>query len=154
MKLNHKQPTAGTSSQLTTRLKTIGYSARLSRFCRPSTHALIGLGLNDIASEGDYVWTSGEASGYFNWDPNYRRFPPQPDGPLDDVVAMVTGEPEIWTPGTWHDFYTAGEGAWPDVQVYPLVEVKPVPEPSTVAIWSLFGAIGLGYGWWRVRRPM
>jgi hypothetical protein len=27
-----------------------------------------------------------------------------------------------------------------------------VPEPSTLALWSLFGMVGAGYGWWRNRR--
>ncbi|MCC6126689.1 MAG: hypothetical protein IT426_17140 [Pirellulales bacterium] len=27
----------------------------------------------------------------------------------------------------------------------------PVPEPATIVVWSLLGAIGLAYGWWRRR---
>ncbi len=27
----------------------------------------------------------------------------------------------------------------------------PVPEPSTLVLWSLFGMVGVGYAWWRKR---
>lgn len=29
---------------------------------------------------------------------------------------------------------------------------SPIPEPSTLIIWSLLGALGTGVGWWRKRR--
>jgi hypothetical protein len=104
----------------------------------PSGVGVLGLGVNDIDTEGVYVWTSGEPANYFNWDPNPNPpFDPQPDGPYDDVIGMVVG---FWTSGTWHDFNTVDGDQWPDVEVYPIVELGPIPEPGALVIW---GGIGL-----------
>lgn len=32
------------------------------------------------------------------------------------------------------------------------VSLTVVPEPSTLALWSLFGTVGVGIGWWRRRK--
>ena len=105
----------------------------------PGGEGIIGIGLNDFLVEGDYVWTSGETPGYFNWDPNQNgHLAPQPDGALDDVVGMVVG---FWTSGTWHDFYTDGD-LLPPIKPFRLVEVVPVPEPSTAIAMGVLGVVG------------
>ena len=30
--------------------------------------------------------------------------------------------------------------------------VAPIPEPTSIAVWSLLGLAGIGAGWWRRRR--
>ena len=30
--------------------------------------------------------------------------------------------------------------------------ITPIPEPSTLIVWSLLGALGMGLGWWRRRK--
>jgi hypothetical protein len=32
------------------------------------------------------------------------------------------------------------------------LQFNPIPEPSTLIIWSLLGAFGISVGWWRRRR--
>jgi hypothetical protein len=32
------------------------------------------------------------------------------------------------------------------------LDVAPIPEPSTLIIWSLLGSLGIGFGWWRRRK--
>ncbi len=34
------------------------------------------------------------------------------------------------------------------------VDVVAVPEPASLVLWSVLGMVGVGYGWWRKRRPM
>ena len=33
------------------------------------------------------------------------------------------------------------------------VNVNTIPEPTTLIVWSLLGASGVGIGWWRRRKP-
>jgi len=84
------------------------------------------IGLNDLVQEGQFVWTSGESPGYFNWAP------PEPNNgggifPNEDVV-------HIWYPGSGFPL-----GSWVDAQDFlhynGVVEV--VPEPSTLALAGL-----------------
>ena len=93
----------------------------------------LGLGLNDLDAEGDYVWTNGEPVTYLNWDPDPFPFGPQPDGEYDDVVGMSVG---IWTPGTWSDVNTEPGDDWEDIWLYPIVEVKAVPETSVFIFYN------------------
>lgn len=104
-----------------------------------TTPGILGIGLNDLVTEGDYVWTSGAAVSYLNWDP-YPHPPigPQPDGDPDDVVGIAVG---FFTPGRWHDFNTIDDDV-PPASVYAVVEVTSVPEPSTL-VHSVCGAIAL-----------
>jgi probable HAF family extracellular repeat protein len=44
-----------------------------------------------------------------------------------------------------------GFGTNPDGDVHGFL-LNPVPEPSTLIIWSLLGALGIGVGWWRRKR--
>ena len=37
----------------------------------------------------------------------------------------------------------------PSVTLQP---INPIPEPSTIAIWSLLGLVGLGFGWRKKRK--
>ena len=50
------------------------------------------IGLNDIANEGTYLWDSGEAVGYTNWNPGEPN-----NSNNEDAVHMCCGG------GTWND---------------------------------------------------
>ena len=101
-------------------------SSTFANVLAPGTPGILGIGLNDLAVEGTYVWTSGEPATYFNWDPYaYPGLGPQPDGELDDLVGITLS---YLTPGRWHDFYATGPLV-PPSYVYPVVETV-VPEIS------------------------
>ena len=87
------------------------------------------IGLNDIDTEGNFVWTSGEATSYLNWAPN------QPDNTGEEDYVLIwekSGEE-----GMWND--TRNDN-WANMHNYPtygVVEV--VPEPATMGILVLGG---------------
>ena len=94
------------------------------------------LGLNDIASEGTYMWVSGDTSSYLNWadgEPNNGA-----GGPDDDVTAyFAVGDPRA---GLWAD---ARDGEQ-DGNFYGIVEVvTPVPVPGSLGLLGI-GLAGLG----------
>ena len=59
----------------------------------------LGIGLNDVAVEGDFVWHDGGGSPYRNWEPG------QPGGHHadEDYVGMAVN---FGVPGQWHDVVT------------------------------------------------
>jgi hypothetical protein len=98
------------------------------------------IGLNDVAEEGTFVWTSGEPFSYDNWKPGE---PNSGGGVFDE--DYVHFEPD----GLWNDNVNDAFGT----PVFGIVETgNPVPEPSFLALIGI-GAISLlGYGWKRRRR--
>ena len=84
------------------------------------------IGLNDIATEGTYVWSSGEAVTYTNFAPG------EPNNLGDEDVV------HIWASNTtWNDHQVTLDGV-----VHGVAEVAGVPAPGTAAILGL-GLIGL-----------
>lgn len=83
----------------------------------PGNRSLL-IGLNDEASEGTFVWVSGEPVGYTNWYPGQ----PNADRSDSDYVGILLN---FGTPGEWHDLLDSGD--FNDV-TFGVVEV--LPEPS------------------------
>jgi hypothetical protein len=69
-----------------------------------------------------------------------------------------TGDGDVYGGGIFYaNGFTGGGVNDPfEARVYEdadfLLEGNVVPEPSTLAIWSLLGALGITVGWWRRRR--
>ena len=58
------------------------------------------------------------------------------DGTLSVTVTSTLGSDSTWTVG-------AG---------FQVVEAAPIPEPSSIIIWSLIGVVALTFGWYRQRK--
>ncbi len=109
------------------------------------------IGLNDVQSEGDFVWSSGETSLFTNWQTG------QPDGgPGNDehYAQIYAGGTPIhfagWVPGRWNDFngspsYTHRGGF--TRTLHGVVEVVPEPSAFALACMALVGGLFV----WRVR---
>jgi hypothetical protein len=110
------------------------------------SHTLTGkvnlwLGYNDVASEGNFVWVSGQSSLYTDW------FPDQPQdnqGDEDYVGIRVRGNTGAPV-GHWIDIVS--DGRLGDTN-YGVVEVESTgpsaPEPSAFLLASLGTTIGFG----------
>ena len=82
------------------------------------------LGLNDAATESNFVWVDGAPVTYTNWVPGE----PAGGAPDEDYAGMLVG-PGFGAPGQWHDIVS--DFRFNDV-VFGVVEV--VPEPETYAL--------------------
>ena len=86
------------------------------------------IGLTDQASEGNFVWISGEPVSYSNWSPGEPN-----DNQGEDYAYIVEANPTLQlTPGKWNDYPDAGD-------VYSLRSVSGVaelvvPEPSPLLL--------------------
>ena len=92
----------------------------------------IRIGLTDQASEGRFVWATGEALSYTNWPPG------QPDnaryGATDeDYVELITRSDDIFQRLQWNDV--------PDFTVAYVVEFEglptPTPTPKPIPRWDV-----------------
>lgn len=98
------------------------------------------IGLSDHVTEGTYVWTTGEPLDYTNWAP---LEPYDVYGGVEDYVCInwhrhfITTEPRP-EKGTWND---VSDQVW----IPGIVELdsNPVPEPTSVVLWSGLGVAGL-----------
>lgn len=113
------------------------------------------IGLNDVVTEGVYVWTSGQNPGYLNWAPG------QPDnnggatGPGEDYVHIYSIG-SIWYPEQWNDMFDAlpGTAGW-SPGYFGVVEVEgmsltitgscPGPAQLAVAQATPNGIVYIGY---------
>ena len=89
-----------------------------------------------------WVWVTGEPVEYTNWHPDFET----PANFYEDSDFVTIGSQ--WNDHAyWVDILsgTAGHAQF-------LAEYDVIPEPSTVIVWSLLGASGVGIGWWRRRR--
>jgi hypothetical protein len=94
------------------------------------TNMPLWIGLTDQASEGNFVWISGEPFTYGNWtagEPN--------DNQGEDYAYIVEANPVLQlTPGKWNDYPDQGD-VYSLRSVYGVAEV--IPEPSSFALASL-----------------
>ena len=109
-------------------LVTINDQAEQDWLSATFTEEGVGIGLNDLASEGTWVWTSGEPVTYTNWDPgepnNCIECAGSPEG--EDVAAMNStsgGYPESG-PG-WNDV--------PDSLNVAVIEVRALPTTGWIS---------------------
>jgi hypothetical protein len=88
-----------------------------------SPHSL-WIGLNDVTTEGQFAWTSGEAVGYTNWAPGE----PNNSNGGEDFAVIFAPDNSLFP--QWNDINLSGST---------LGVAEVVPEPSTL----LLGGIGL-----------
>ena len=91
------------------------------------------IGLNDVATEGTFVWSSGDPVTYTNWRAG------EPSGNGEDYVALIA--PTRGNAGMWNDipdvtsFFTYGATNIP-ITTHGVVEVK-LPEPASLGLLLL-----------------
>lgn len=78
------------------------------------------IGLNDIANLGSFVWASGEPVSYINWNPGEPSYINGPGGERELYVGYNIGVERGWN--DFPDWY----------RLYGIIEVVPVPEPSSL----------------------
>ena len=106
-----------------------------------NSYKTLWIGLTDSLVEGVFEWISGETSSYRNWssgEPNGR--------PGEDFVHMYDLGRGGYS-GYWNDY---GDGSVEyGVPLHGVVEINPVPEPSTIL---LFCSIMAGFVVTRFRK--
>ncbi len=90
------------------------------------------IGLNDVASEGQFVWASGEAVNYTMWSPGE----PNNLGPEDYVFIFPPSDSRA---GYWNDNDNFGTIALSTETILVNGVIEVVPEPSSIAL-GLLGA--------------
>jgi len=88
----------------------------------------VAIGANDVATEGTFVWYSGQAFSYTNWDTLPSN---QPDGTAGENYTAI-----IMSTGAWHDIVNNGT-------TLALAEVA-IPEPASMALLGLGGLLLAG----------
>jgi len=117
------------------------------------------LGGSDADVEGDWRWVVGPEAGQLFFQGEY----PDPNRHTFIYSDWGGNEPNDYVPVGGEDylhFDNARGGEWNDCSDYPgyvpgfYVEFGGgvIPEPSTLIVWSLLGALGITVGWWRRRR--
>ena len=76
---------------------TFSQADSLGMFALPENPAEIWLGLDDIATNGVYLWADGSAPSFFDWNVG------QPDGLSSQACNVIVDYSS--PPGRWHDSY-------------------------------------------------
>jgi hypothetical protein len=98
-------------------------SAAENEFIFSTSGLSVWIGLNDLASEGNFVWTSGEAVTYTNWRAG------EPNGGTNENVTIIRHEEGQWNDSHDPFFHAAIE-----------LNISPVPEPASLMLCSLAAA--------------
>jgi hypothetical protein len=119
------------------------------------------IGYNDIATENMFVWDSGSASSYTNWDPAYG----EPNGGTSENCGLLVASTKWYDVGCFNSFNTLCE-----MEAYPAPSFQPAELPNssnnhlivafqirislqqgfTLAISMVFGML-LGLQFWKIR---
>lgn len=106
---------------------------------------ILWIGLTDAASEGNFIWTSGEPLTFTFWYPGEPNDYSQTGGP-ENYVTMnwqynIAGAGAL--PGQWNDDVNTGPVATrgPKGPFFAVAEVVPEPAASSLI---LFGLLGVG----------
>ena len=94
------------------------------------------IGLNDIVTEGVYVWVTGEAFTYNNWSPN------EPNNSGDEDGVHLWGSTSGRTLGSWNDRAVSINHGGGYIVEFEASEMTSVPEPTIFSI-LLLGLAGL-----------
>ncbi len=92
-----------------------------------------------------WVWVTGEPVVYTYWANALLPANFGADG--SDFAYMSSNNP---IPGGWGD----GRDYWNVAYFveYDTPDSPPIPEPTSLIVWSLLGALGITVGWWRRRK--
>ena len=102
----------------------------------------IHIGMNDIAQEGDWVWSSGEPVIYTNWLPGE----PNDANGIEDIGVMNWGHDGLGIPYTdgWNDL-SLGHSSWGIME-------RSIPEPSTILLLTTGLSSMVAYGFRRKKK--
>jgi hypothetical protein len=94
----------------------------LKQTFNPDSYKCFWIGFNDIANEGNWVWTSGEAVTYTNWATN------EPNNSGGEDVAIMG----VWHSIEWNDL----PQAYDETNIQGIAEYAsaPTPEPATMLL--------------------
>ncbi|MBC8354931.1 MAG: hypothetical protein H8E66_23375 [Planctomycetes bacterium] len=116
-----------------------------------STGDFVWIGLTDQTAEGNYQWLTGESFSYSNW----ASTEPNNLGNEDFVHIWRRYEGTNQDGWSWNDKQAGPflpDSRWGYIVEFDGPFVAPVPEPTTLAIWSLLSGIGLVVGHRKRRR--
>ncbi|HYW80446.1 MAG TPA: lectin-like protein [Thermoguttaceae bacterium] len=96
-------------------------------------------GRPDPQTDG-WAWVTGEPVSYTDWRPDA----PNDFGANEDYALMAWHNSTGWNDQS--DYHS------PPFMVEYDTPASPVPEPSTLVLWSVFGALAIAVGWCRRRK--
>ena len=94
------------------------------------------IGLNDIASEGNYEWVTGEAVTYTFWAAG------EPNNSGDEDAVHLWGATSGRPLGSWNDWQVSVDNAAGFIVEFEASEMASVPEPGILSM-LLLGLMGL-----------
>jgi hypothetical protein len=88
------------------------------------------IGLNDVATEGNWVWVSGEPVTYTNW----KAGEPTTDDAQDYAAILV--DFRFGSPGEWHDVFVDFRANDVTYGLIEIASINVVPEPGSIALFA------------------